>query len=144
MVPVPEDLKEKLNYLTSYLDEMEYWLKNPVESENTKAFQRILERMIQLIVECTADAGDLWLDAGGYSTGESVRGVFERLRERALISDDEITRFAEYVSLRNRIVHDYEKLSATILIKTAPRLLSDCRLLCRKLLEYFAHPDIPA
>jgi len=133
MAPVPEDLKEKLNYLSSYLDELDYWLKNPVESYNSKAFQRILERMIQLIVECTADAGDIWLDAGGYPTGESVRGVFERLHERMLIDEEEISRFAEYVSLRNRIVHDYERVSSGVLIKMAPRLLSDCRNLCRKL-----------
>jgi hypothetical protein len=44
-------------------------------------------------------------------------------------------RYAEYVSLRNRIVHDYEKVSVTLLLKKAPDLLSDCSFLCRQLLE---------
>ncbi|MDQ7825995.1 MAG: DUF86 domain-containing protein [Candidatus Eremiobacteraeota bacterium] len=134
MERLPDDLKEKLNHLLSYLDELEQWLGAPQESIEKRGLQRIVERMFQLIVECAADAGDIWLDAGGFPAGESVRGVFERLREQSLIDEEEILRFAEYVSLRNRIVHDYEKISGAMLLKTAPRLLSDCRLLGKRLL----------
>lgn len=135
MNSLPDDLQQKLNYLTSYIDELNSWHENPPEGCCSRALQRILERMVQLIVECAADAGDLWLQMKGYETGESVRGVFERLRESGLINDEEIERFAEYVSLRNRIVHDYERVTMEQLQGVVPQLLADCHHLCRKLIE---------
>ncbi len=135
MDKIPDDLKEKLNHLASYLDELDYWLAHPLEPDKARGTQRILERMFQLIVECTADAGDIWLDSKAFPAGESVRGVFERLREHSIIDDERTIRCAEYVSLRNRIVHDYERVSATLLQNRAPGLLSDCRFICRQLLE---------
>jgi uncharacterized protein YutE (UPF0331/DUF86 family) len=130
-----EDLKEKLVHLATYLDELESWLNDDSVMSGGKGGQRILERMTQLVVECLADTGDLWLDVKGFPAGESVRGVFERLREEGLIDEEEVLRFGEYASLRNRIVHDYERILFPLLAKKAPALLTDGRTLSRRLAE---------
>ena len=134
MNPIPEDLQGKLNSLVQYLDELEGWLESPEESLGGRGFQRIIERMFQLIVECAADAGDLWLQAGELPTGESVRGVFERLGGAEILDQESLTRFAEYVTIRNRIVHDYEQVNLSLLSRVAPALVRDGRMLAQKLL----------
>jgi uncharacterized protein YutE (UPF0331/DUF86 family) len=64
--------------------------------------------MIQLVIECAADAGDLWLQAAGQPPGQSAGGVFQNLHQAGCMDDDMRDRFRRYVRARNRIVHDYD------------------------------------
>ncbi len=135
MNPPPDDLQNKLNHLRDYLDELQYWLSESRDALPRKATGRIFERMVQIIVECAADAGDLWLQEMGYTPGESVRGVFRQLHSAGLLDDEAIERFAMYVSLRNRIIHDYEDITFDVLTNTVPRILDDCSVLLQKMVR---------
>jgi uncharacterized protein YutE (UPF0331/DUF86 family) len=129
MTPPGDELLRKLAALASYADELDDWLANPPEPSRPRALERILERLIQVIVECSADAGDLWLAAHGHPLGESVRGVFRRLREVGAISNDLEDRFGNYGRTRNLIVHAYDQLDAREMLAQARQLSVDARTL---------------
>jgi uncharacterized protein YutE (UPF0331/DUF86 family) len=113
--------------LASYVDELESWLTHPPEPDRPLALQRIVERLLQVILECAADAGDLWLTERGLPSGESARGVFQRLREAGTITPELEQHFATHTRMRNRIVHAYDEVDAPELIDQASRLPADAR-----------------
>jgi uncharacterized protein YutE (UPF0331/DUF86 family) len=129
--PPSEELQEKLATLADYTDELEAWLADPPDPSRPRALQRVVERMVQVIVECAADAGDLWLAEHGHPLGASVRGVFQRLREVGCIPADVDRRFADYTSTRNRIDHAYNHLDAQEILDQAGPLVADARALLR-------------
>lgn len=133
MNPPGNDLQQKLLSLQRYLDELERWLTNPPEPTGPLGLQRITERLLQVIVECAADAGDLWLAEHGHPTGDSVRGVFRQLRQAGALSPELEQRFGSYTGTRNRIVHDYNHLDAASLAMEAPQLVADVRVLLHTL-----------
>jgi uncharacterized protein YutE (UPF0331/DUF86 family) len=129
MTPPGDELARKLAALASYADELDDWLANPPEPSRPRALERILERLIQVIVECAADAGDLWLAGHGHALGESVRGVFRRLREVGAVSIEIEDRFGNYGRTRNLIVHAYDQLDAREILAQARQLSTDARTL---------------
>jgi uncharacterized protein YutE (UPF0331/DUF86 family) len=128
-----DELRQKLTSLEDYLDELDRWLTSPAEPTGPLGLRRIVERLLQVIVECAADASDLWLAEHGHAPGESMRGVFRRLQQEGVISLELEQRFANYTGIRNRIVHDYNHLDAAATLAQAPRLLADARTLLRLL-----------
>jgi uncharacterized protein YutE (UPF0331/DUF86 family) len=128
------ELQEKLANLSSYAQELESWLANPPDPARPGALQRIVERMIQVIVECAADAGDLWLAAQGHTLGGSVREVFQRLRDAGALTPEVAQRFFDYARTRNRIVHDYNHLDAVEVLHQAARLPADARAVVQSLM----------
>jgi uncharacterized protein YutE (UPF0331/DUF86 family) len=127
--PPSDELQDKLATLAENTDELESWLADPPEPSRPRALQRVVERMVQVIVECAADAGDLWLAEHGHPLGASVRGVFQRLREAGRIPPDLDRRFADYTNTRNRIVHAYNHLDAQEILVQGGRLVPDARAL---------------
>jgi uncharacterized protein YutE (UPF0331/DUF86 family) len=129
MAPTGDDLRQKLVSLASYADELDEWVANPPDPSRPRALQRVAERLLQVIVECAADAGDLWLAQHGHPLGESVRGVFQRLRDLGVIAPDLEQRFATYTTMRNRIVHDYDRVDGQEIVRRAAQLPADVRAL---------------
>lgn len=133
MTPPSDALGQKLAVLAAYADDLENWLADPPDPSRPRALQLILERLIQVTIECAADAGDLWLVAHGHPLGESVRGVFQRLQSVGAIAPDLERRFAAYGRTRNRIVHDYDRLDPQEILDQAARLPVDTRALLQAL-----------
>lgn len=130
---MPPALTSKLAQLDQYLQELQGYLDEPGDpAEGARV--RILERMIQLIVECAADAGDLWLGDRGETLGESATGVFRRLGEVGLITAEMQSRLRGYVSARNRIIHDYDRVTPEQVQRDAERLVQDAGELLRLLM----------
>ena len=130
---MPPTLASKLAQLDRYLQELRSYLGEPAgPAEGARV--RILERMIQLIVECAADAGDLWLGDRGEALGESAAGVFRRLGEVGLISAEMQSRLRGYVSARNRIIHDYDRVTPDQVQRDAEGLAQDTGELLRRLM----------
>src|SRR5436305_3929810 len=67
VIPPSAELQQKLASLASYADEIEDWLAHPPDSGRPRALQRVLERLVQVIVQCAGDAGDLWLAEHGHA-----------------------------------------------------------------------------
>ena len=105
-------LERKLTSFAAYLDELEATLPATlVEYTAGSTVRRAVERLVQVVVEAAADAGDLLLAAEGRMAGETTREIFEALRSAGIIDDALARRFAyEHSALRNRIVLDYDEL----------------------------------
>jgi uncharacterized protein YutE (UPF0331/DUF86 family) len=54
-----------------------------------------LERLVQIVVECAADAGDQWLVSHGRPLGASAAGVFGCLRDAGVIDQACCDRFRD-------------------------------------------------
>lgn len=90
--------------------------------------QLAVERLCQLIVECTIDTNALLLDILGQPPPQSAREGFDEV-ERAGILDAPLAQAfrATFVGLRHRLVHDYERLDNRIIYRSAQRLLEAAR-----------------
>src|SRR4029079_3615002 len=92
-------------------------------------------RLVQLVVECAADAGDLLLAEGGRPAGEATRDGFQTLHPAAIIRAALRRRFAyEYTALRNRIIHQYDELDNAAVWRAARQLVLDGRALLAALI----------
>jgi uncharacterized protein YutE (UPF0331/DUF86 family) len=131
-------LNLKLRQLEDYVERLERYLLLPSEDIWSDVLGNALERMIQLVVECGADAGDLWLGAHNRPLGQSAMGVFQNLRTAGVIDAELLNRFRVYVRTRNRIIHDYDQVSHDEVRAQAEGLAKDVTRLVQALL---AHPD---
>jgi uncharacterized protein YutE (UPF0331/DUF86 family) len=124
-------LQRKLSSLTGYLDELQAALPaTRDEYLSAPTVRRAVERLVQVVVECAADAGDLLLTAEGRTVGDSARDIFEGLHSAGIIDDALRQRFAYgYSGLRNRIVHDYDVLDSAAVWQAARQLVPEGRAL---------------
>jgi len=81
--------------------------------------------MIQLVLECAADAGDLWLQDSSLPLGESAAGVCSGLAKAGLIDEAALRRWRRHVRAPNRIIHDYDQVDAAEVLRDAAGLLED-------------------
>jgi len=117
----------KLTTMASYLDELKKYLSEAAANElPTRVAQRLVERMAQLVIECAVDTNQLLLDLLGAPPAGSARESFAELQLRGVLDDYLARGFQQtYVGMRNRIIHDYERLDSRIVFHTSRRLLDD-------------------
>jgi uncharacterized protein YutE (UPF0331/DUF86 family) len=129
-------LRQKLRSLAAYLDELEGELPDTEGAyQAVSTVRRAVERLVQLVVECAADAGDLLLLHEGRTPGDAARDIFEALHAAGAVSEDLGRRFAsDYSGLRNRIVHDYDELDNAAIWRSARQLVPDGRALLTALI----------
>lgn len=118
-------LAAKCGQLADYVKQLERMLAADVPSDLQDVGERALERMVQLLVECAADAGDLWLEDRGRPQGHSASGVFQNLSAAGVLGEDIYGRLRGYVKTRNRIVHDYDTLVRADVRRDAEGLARD-------------------
>jgi uncharacterized protein YutE (UPF0331/DUF86 family) len=129
-------LERKLASLGAYVEELETTLPPAAAAYAADpTVRRAVERLVQIVVECGADAGDLLLAKEGRAVGDTAREIYEGLRAAGIISDDLGRRFVrEHSGLRNRIVHDYDELDNTAVWQGARQLVPDARELLTSIL----------
>lgn len=120
---------EKLTALVGYLDELDEAVSTSIEAyRSNRVLRRAVERLCQVVVECTVDVNGLLIEAEGGPPPRSARESFEEAHRLGIIDDDIRRPFCQtYVGLRNRIVHDYDRLDDEIVIRSARRLVEDAR-----------------
>jgi len=122
-------IRQKLTNLTAYVDELApYLLVSYREYREMSGRQRIVERLAQVIVECAIDTNGMLLIDAGQPPARSARQSFEAIHRLGIIDEHLLSRFQRYVGMRNRIVHDYDRLDSRILFHSAQRLLDDARV----------------
>lgn len=128
-------IEQKLTSLDRYLAELTPYLRIASDKfEHDLGRQRIVERLVQVIVECAVDSNNLLIRALGLPAASSARESFQRLKEYGILDDYVTTRYVEkYVGLRNVIVHLYEKVEAKTLYFSAKRLLKDSDAYARQI-----------
>lgn len=127
-------IERKLVLLVAYIDELRPLVEGaPQVFVPGNVSRRAIERMVQVIVEVTADINDLIVVALGQPQPQSTRDGFRAMVFANVLTEPVTSRFvASYVGLRNRIVHDYDTLDPHLVEQAATRLLKDA-------MEYGTH-----
>jgi uncharacterized protein YutE (UPF0331/DUF86 family) len=115
-------LQRKLSSLTGYLDELQAALPaTRDEYLSAPTVRRAVERLVQVVVECAADAGDLLLTAEGRTVGDSARDIFEGLHSAGIIDDALRQRFAYAVwQAARQLVPEGRALLAALVARVGP------------------------
>lgn len=118
---------QKMANLTSYLRELEPLVKGRFPSDKWSAMQqRAIERLVQIIIESLVDINALLILDAQTPPAASAREGFEAVHALGVIGDRLRERFGQdYVKLRNRIVHAYDKLEPRAVYYKAQRLAKE-------------------
>ena len=130
---MPPTLQSKLRQLDEYNLRLAHWLNASPEEHWSEARDLALERLIQVVVECAADAGDLWLAEQGKPLGQSAADVFRRLQQAGAIRQELYDRLKGHVGSRNRIIHNYDQVTPEQTRQEAEGLARDIPELIRAL-----------
>jgi uncharacterized protein YutE (UPF0331/DUF86 family) len=125
-----ELVRTKLRNMLSYLDELEGDLPASLSDYLSagRVLHRFVERLSQIIVECSTDANGFLLDLLGQPPPSSARGSFDGVHKHNAVSDATHRRYwGTFVGFRNRLVHDYEALDDRIVYHTPCLLLGHGR-----------------
>jgi len=121
-------LLAKLQNLEAYLQELESLVRIPLaEFMERPYYRRAAERLIQITVEDAIDCGAIVSDLPGKPIPVASREVFVRLHQTGVLGRSPAHRFQEYVGLRHRIVHDYDRIEARLAHRVGQRLVRDGR-----------------
>lgn len=119
-------VQQKLANQKSYLVELAPYVDlEYADYQSRPGYNRIVERLVQIIVESAIDINEKIIEAMNEPPPASARESFEVIKRLGVIDDTAATVFQTYVGLRNRIVHAYEKLDNHIVYFNAKRLLQD-------------------
>ncbi len=122
-------IRRKLVNLTAYVNELSPYLDVLYQEHRERpGNRRIVERLAQVIVECAIDVNGMLLIGAGQLPAQSARQSFEAVHELGIIDEHLLSHFRRYVGMRNRIVHDYDRLDNRTLFYSARRLLDDARV----------------
>lgn len=120
-------VERKLVLLVGYVDELRPLVQgHGAASASGNVARRAIERLVQVVVEVTADTNDILVVALGQPQPQTTRDGFRAMVSANVLDESLISRFvASYVGLRNRIVHDYDKLDPVLVGQAAARLVGD-------------------
>lgn len=119
-------VRQKLANLKSYVTELSpYVAPEYVDYQSRPGYNRIVERLVQIIVESAIDINEKIIEAMDEPPPASARESFQAMQRLGVLEGELAAVFQTYVGLRNRIVHAYEKLDNHIVYFNARRLLDD-------------------
>ncbi len=120
-------IRQKLVTQAAYIAELEPYVGlDYAEYQLRPGYNRITERLVQIIVESAIDVNEKLIEAMNEPPPATARESFEAVQRFGVIDGDLSAAFRKtYVGLRNRIVHAYEKLDNHVVYFNAKRLLED-------------------
>ena len=126
MSPQAEVVERKLLALTGYLAELRPKARLGLAAYRRNAtVRRAVERLLQLSIESAADACAALLGQLGRPPAPTMRGEFEAAGEAGAVEPELARRLAAAAGLRNRLVHDYERLDDAAVLAAAREVLRD-------------------
>jgi uncharacterized protein YutE (UPF0331/DUF86 family) len=130
-------LAEKLKLIRVCLCELGPLLKTSFEVFRSKpSCYRLAERNIQLIVDSAVDANNHLLVAAKRSPPAKYFDSFIELGATGAIPGPLARRLARSTGLRNRLVHEYERVDLRIVHRHLPRLMRDYEAYLKRLRRY--------
>ena len=119
-------IKEKLKRILNYLDELKPILAIPYkEYRKNYTNYRTTERNIQLIVDTAVDINDNLILAMSGKPPADYYESFIRIGELEILSFDLSKKLASSAGLRNKLVHEYEKIDDNLLYIEAKKNLKN-------------------
>ncbi|OGZ37257.1 MAG: hypothetical protein A3I88_01795 [Candidatus Portnoybacteria bacterium RIFCSPLOWO2_12_FULL_39_9] len=110
---------QKIEGILGYLKETEELFKfsdKEILADSGKL--HIAERLLQLIVDAIIDINQHLIKELDLKVSEDFQGTFYILSENNILPTDFTAKIAPVVGLRNRIIHQYEKIDKPLFIAT--------------------------
>jgi uncharacterized protein YutE (UPF0331/DUF86 family) len=121
----PETTKRKINYLKDRLEELQSLLiQKKARVKITNLHVRTLERLFQLCVETAGNINQHFLSSMDIQS-ETMGETFLKLGDLKVLPQTLAKRLFKTVGLRNKLVHDYEKIDEKLLWSYLAKFISD-------------------
>ena len=139
-----EPVMRKLRFMLDFLDELS--LELPEEKADYLSAptgkHRAVERLGQLVIECSIDANGLLVIQSGENPPTSARNSFESVHQLGAISIEIRNAFHyKYIPFRNRLVHIYEEIDDERVYDSAQSLLDDGRRYVQQVVAYLEQQE---
>jgi len=132
-----EIIEKKIKQIISYLNEIEPVLKLNFEDYRKDVYKiRTLERNTQLIVDNIIDINNELILDQNIEPADDYYGTFTKLKQTNIFPDKLISILAPLTGLRNRLVHEYEKVDQKILFTTMQKRIKDIKEYLKIVLHY--------
>lgn len=123
-MPGYEVITEKLLHLLHYLRQLEEIQPDTYDRYASDLTRRLAtERLIQLIVDIALDINNLMLSAHRLAPASDYFNSFLDLGEAGVLDRVFAVSIAPSTSIRNRLVHEYEKTDDRIVFASIPKFL---------------------
>ncbi|MFH1956511.1 MAG: DUF86 domain-containing protein [Patescibacteria group bacterium] len=132
-----EIIEKKIKQIISYLNEIEPVLKLNFKDYRKDVYKiRTLERNTQLIVDNIIDINNELILGQNIEPADDYYGTFTKLKQTNIFPDKLISILAPLTGLRNRLVHEYEKVDQKILFTTMQKRIKDIKEYLKIVLHY--------
>lgn len=130
-------INKKLEAIVSYLNEIEPILKLPYKNfyKNYRDL-RTAERDFQLIVDAAVDINMHIILEKGNQVPENNFQSFIIMSQINVLSEHFTKDMASSAGLRNKLVHEYEKIDPYILYKSLKKFILLYRQYCKEILKW--------
>jgi uncharacterized protein YutE (UPF0331/DUF86 family) len=110
-------LLRKLNDLDTYRRQLAEFTTMSLENyrQDWKS-QRIVERTLQIMIECCADIANHVISDDGLRAPKSYADCFLVLQEQRVVSESLGPRLVQMAKFRNVVVHQYDEVDAEIVV----------------------------
>lgn len=130
-------IKEKIKRILNYLDELKPILEiSYKEYRKNYTNYRTAERNIQLLVDTAVDINDNFILAKNTNPPADYYESFIRMGELGVLSFDLSKKLASSTGLRNKLVHEYEKIDDHLLYLEAKKNLNNYLEYAKLINEY--------
>ncbi len=119
---MPESFSKKITLIQEYLRQLgEYLVECQGGEHPSDKTVFSIERLFQLVVDEAVDVNALILEKEKKQLPDTNQGTFEALVDIGVLSKTLYAKIAGSVGLRNRLVHRYETVQRSVLLREAPR-----------------------
>jgi len=139
-----EPVRRKLRLMLNFLDELS--LELPDQKADylgaPTGKHRAVERLCQLVIECSIDASSLLVIQSGGNPPTSARDSFKAVHQLGVTSIEIRNAFQyKFVPFRNRLVHVYEEIDNERVYDSAQSLLDDGRRYIQQMTAYLERQE---
>ena len=96
----------------------------------------LLERYFQLSVEMILDLNNHLIKEKGLDLADNLKSTFKILADNGILDKEFAQKFSDVVGLRNKIVHDYEKIDTKQFVRDFRKHNNDFDEYFRQILSY--------
>ena len=116
----------KLAELEEYLGQIREYTNITIERYSSDwKIQRIIERTLQIMIETCADIAGHIISDRGYRIPKSYADTFKVLQEENILEKELFETMEKMAKFRNIVVHNYDKIDASIVVNILKRHLDD-------------------
>lgn len=136
-MPDRELILRKLALLAEYREQLDEFRGTGVAAYKADwKLRRIIDHTLQLMIEVCLDIGQHIIAETGLRTPTSNADIFEVLREGGVLTPRTCLRIKNMAKFRNILVHNYERVSAEIVVGILKKHMGDFRLFERNILKF--------